>query len=423
MKFKESALAHRLLDGLEGLEIGGSAHNAFGLKTRNVDFCGDLTVFKQEEIKVCGEALPVDIVAPGDDLPLEDSSVDFVISSHVIEHFPDPIKALKEWHRVVRPGGYLYIIAPHKERTFDRDRPRTTLAELIERHKTGICPDPDVAHCSIWITQDFVELVRWLGWPLVEVQDTDDKVGNGFAVAIRVEKQGTAKREHATVSTMPTLALQPAWAHPERFAPSTVSAKAQAQAGGEIAFGPDPSLPAGVKIGAHTYYVPRETRLLSYTPAERIIIGKYCSIAREVTILAGGNHTTQTVSTYPFDTWLLGKHNPTRSYVTSRDTEIGSDVWIGHGAHIASGVRVGHGAVIASQAAVFTDIPPYGVAVGNPARVTRYRFDEAVVEGLLRIAWWDWPDEIVERRLEWFYRPIAEFVEQFDPAKVTSNVA
>ena len=145
MKFKQSALAHRLLDRLEGLEIGGSAHNSFGLKTRNVDYCGDITVFKQEEIKICGEYLPVDIVSPGDKLPLDDSSVDFVINSHVIEHFPDPIKALKEWHRVVRPGGYIYVIAPHKERIFDRDRPRTTLAELIERHTTGVCPDPDAA--------------------------------------------------------------------------------------------------------------------------------------------------------------------------------------------------------------------------------------------------------------------------------------
>lgn len=189
MKFKESALAHKLLDGLEGIEIGGSAHNSWGLRTRNVDFTKEITVFKQEEIRLCGEAMPVDIASPGDQLPLDDSSVDFVISSHVIEHFPDPIKALKEWRRVVRPGGYIYVVAPHKERTFDKDRDRTTLAELIERHKTGIGPDPDAAHCSVWITQDFVELIQWLGWPVVAVQDADDKVGNGFAVVIRVEKQ------------------------------------------------------------------------------------------------------------------------------------------------------------------------------------------------------------------------------------------
>jgi glycosyltransferase involved in cell wall biosynthesis len=199
MKFQESALAHKLLDGLEGIEIGGSAHNQWGLRTRNVDYTADMnTAFKIEEVKVCGEALPVDIVSPGDNLPLEDSSVDFVISSHVIEHFPDPIKALKEWHRVVRPGGYLFVVAPHKERTFDKDRERSTLAELKERHRTGIGPDPDAAHCSVWITADFVELIDYLGWPIVEVLDTDDKVGNGFTVVMRVEKNGEAPAIRAT---------------------------------------------------------------------------------------------------------------------------------------------------------------------------------------------------------------------------------
>ena len=199
MKFKESALAHKLLDGLEGLEIGGSAHNSFGLKTRNVDYTAELTCFKQEEIKLCGEALPVDIVSPGDKLPLEDSSVDFVISSHVIEHFPDPIKALKEWYRVVKPGGYLYIIAPHKERTFDKERNRSTLAELIERHETGKVPETLNDHCSVWITEDFVELIHWLGWNILHVQDTDDKVGNGFTVVIGVDKPG-AKIPNAAVN-------------------------------------------------------------------------------------------------------------------------------------------------------------------------------------------------------------------------------
>jgi glycosyltransferase involved in cell wall biosynthesis len=200
MKFKESALAHKLLDGLEGLEIGGSAHNSFGLKTRNVDNTAELTCFKQEEIKLCGDALPVDIVSPGDQLPFEDNSVDFVISSHVIEHFPDPIKALKEWYRVVKPRGYLYIIAPHKERTFDKERNRSTLAELIERHETGKVPETLNDHCSVWITEDFVELVGWLGWNILHVQDTDDKVGNGFTIVIGVDKPG-AKIRDAVVNT------------------------------------------------------------------------------------------------------------------------------------------------------------------------------------------------------------------------------
>jgi SAM-dependent methyltransferase len=163
-------------------------------------------------------------VSPGDQLPLEDNSVDFVISSHVIEHFPDPIKALREWYRVVKPGGYLYIIAPHKERTFDKERPRSTLAELIDRHETGKQPETLNEHCSVWITEDFVELIHWLGWNILHVQDSDDKVGNGFTVVVGVAK-GNAPKLDVTASlakAKPSASpLQPAWANPPRFTPAT----------------------------------------------------------------------------------------------------------------------------------------------------------------------------------------------------------
>jgi SAM-dependent methyltransferase len=183
----ESALAHRYLDGLRGIEIGGAAHNAFGLKTLNVDYTRDLdTPFKRYEREQCGEALAVDVVYDGKHLPFEDGSVGFVLSSHVLEHVWDPIAAVQEWLRVVRPGGYVVMIVPHKERTFDRGRPRTTLAELRARHADASPrrTEPD-EHCSVWIADDLVELARDRGWDLVEVQDPDDKVGNGFTVVLR----------------------------------------------------------------------------------------------------------------------------------------------------------------------------------------------------------------------------------------------
>ena len=187
-KFRESKLAHQFLDGLQGLEIGGSAHNSFGLKTRNVDFCADLdTIFKKEEIRMCGEMMKVDIVASGDNLPLPDNSEDFVISSHVIEHFFDPIKTIEEWLRVVRPGGYIFIVAPHKERTFDKNRPRTPLQELLDRH-SGRIPTPAVdthGHYSVWITEDMLELSRHMRWNVVAHLDVDDKVGNGFTILLQ----------------------------------------------------------------------------------------------------------------------------------------------------------------------------------------------------------------------------------------------
>lgn len=185
--FRESNLAHRLLDGKRGIEIGASAHNPFGLKTLNVDYTDDLsTGFKNEEIKMCGRYAKVDIVAPGDDLPFKDNALDFVINSHVIEHFYDPVKTVKEWLRVVKPGGYVYMIIPHKERTFDAPRPRTTLAEIIERHER---PNPPLVdhhgHYSVWITQDFLDICQYYEWFVTCFQDVDDKVGNGFTIVIQ----------------------------------------------------------------------------------------------------------------------------------------------------------------------------------------------------------------------------------------------
>jgi ubiquinone/menaquinone biosynthesis C-methylase UbiE len=188
--FPESKLAHKYLDGLVGLEIGGSIHNPFGLNTKNVDYTDSSdTVFKEEEMDQHGSFLPVDIVASGDNIPVSDESYDFVVSSHVLEHFPDPIKALKEWHRIIKKGGYIFMIIPHKERTFDRNQERTNPEELLERHDTGKYPEPSSKsrHYSYWITEDMIELIKSikLDWQVVDFQDVDDKVENGFSVVIK----------------------------------------------------------------------------------------------------------------------------------------------------------------------------------------------------------------------------------------------
>jgi rhamnosyltransferase len=221
--FPQSALAHKYCVG-KGLEIGGSAHNAFGLNTLNVDFTDSTeTEFKKGEIKLCGRAMKVDIVAPGDNIPLPDGSQDFVISSHVLEHFPNTIKALLEWDRLVRPGGILFMIVPHKERTFDRDRARTPLQHLIEdflsdnktSHKN--CRGHD--HC--WITEDIAELVNWMiaglgvRWEIVEIQDVDDKVGNGFTIVIR-KKENRVCPEGARNTRSPDMKRLAVFAHYDR---------------------------------------------------------------------------------------------------------------------------------------------------------------------------------------------------------------
>jgi SAM-dependent methyltransferase len=177
-------LFHSYLDGLKGVEIGGAAHNDFKVDVLNVDRYPEMdTVYKEAERELWGRARPVDIIARGHDLPLDDNSFDFVLASHVIEHIPDPIAALEEWARVARR--YIVLVVPHRDRTFDRDRPLTPLAELIERHESGFTSDED-RHWSVWTCETFLEMCEHIGFEVLEARDPDARDGNGFAVILAV---------------------------------------------------------------------------------------------------------------------------------------------------------------------------------------------------------------------------------------------
>ncbi len=170
------------LGGLRGVEIGASAHNRYYLDAINVDRWGSSdTEYKREEKRLALRTAKVDVVAPGDDLPFETDSVDFVFASHVIEHFPDPVRALYEWVRVARR--YVVLVAPHRDRTFDADRDLTTTEELLARHREGFVSDED-RHWSVWTCESFIDLCEHLGLRAVDHLDPDDKVGNGFIVVI-----------------------------------------------------------------------------------------------------------------------------------------------------------------------------------------------------------------------------------------------
>lgn len=177
-------LFHSYLDGLKGVEIGGAAHNDFKVDVVNVDRYAEMdTVYKEAERELWGRARPVDIIARGHELPLDDDSYDFVLASHVIEHIPDPIAALKEWARVARR--YIVLVVPHRDRTFDRDRDLTPLSELIERHESGFTSDED-RHWSVWTCETFLELCEHVGFEVLEARDPDARDGNGFAVILAV---------------------------------------------------------------------------------------------------------------------------------------------------------------------------------------------------------------------------------------------
>ena len=94
-------------------------------------------------------------------------------------------------------------------------------------------------------------------------------------------------------------------------------------------------------------------------------------------------------------------------------TEIGHDVWIGHGALLEAGVNIGHGAVIGSQAIVTHDVPPYAIVAGVPARILRFRFNREQIAALLDIAWWNWDDDIFRRRIDDFSLDIDSFIRKY----------
>jgi virginiamycin A acetyltransferase len=133
---------------------------------------------------------------------------------------------------------------------------------------------------------------------------------------------------------------------------------------------------------------------------ERLVIGKFCSIACGTKFLFNcANHTLKSLSTYTFplfyEEWGLKKSDITDAWDDKGDIIIGNDVWIGYEAVIMAGVHIGDGAIIGARAVVTKDVPPYTIVGGTPAKEIRKRFDEDVVKKLLRLQWWDWSiDEI-----------------------------
>ena len=167
-----------------------------------------------------------------------------------------------------------------------------------------------------------------------------------------------------------------------------------------------------IVVGDYTYYDdPQgperfEQNVLYHFPfiGDKLIIGRFCAIARDVTfIMNGANHKLSGFSAYPFNIFGQGweRVSPEMDELPYKgDTVIGHDVWIGYDATIMPGVKIGSGAIVASKSVVTSDVPPYSVVGGNPARVIKTRFDEGTVEALLAIAWWDWSADRITRNLE-----------------------
>ncbi len=129
-----------------------------------------------------------------------------------------------------------------------------------------------------------------------------------------------------------------------------------------------------------------------------VIVGNYASIADGFKIMGSGGHHASVMNPRCVSNWPWHEMGGCKDYPKASGkgpTIIGSDVWIGDNVTVLDGLTIGHGAIIGTCAVVAKSVPPYAVAVGNPAKVVKYRFDAETIERLLAVAWWDWPEEKV----------------------------
>lgn len=153
-----------------------------------------------------------------------------------------------------------------------------------------------------------------------------------------------------------------------------------------------------ISVGRFTYGF-ENLMIRQWNEGAALKIGAFCSFANNINIFLGGNHRTDWITTFPFGHIFqeeLGGSEILGHPSTKGDVVIGNDVWIGSGATIMSGIHIGDGAVVSANACVVKDVPPYHIVGGNPSKSLKQRFEDDIVEILLRLKWWDLPLEDIK---------------------------
>lgn len=164
-------------------------------------------------------------------------------------------------------------------------------------------------------------------------------------------------------------------------------------------------------VGDYTYYddfedVHNFEKNVKYHfdfTGDQLIIGKFCMIASDVKfIMNGANHLSNAISSYPFAVFGNGWESAMvgKTYPNKGNIEIGNDVWIGYNATIMAGVKIGDGAIIATNSTVVSDVEPYSIVGGNPAREIKKRFSPDVISRLLKLQWWNWDIEKITKNVQ-----------------------
>lgn len=174
-------------------------------------------------------------------------------------------------------------------------------------------------------------------------------------------------------------------------------------------------LRGGNRLGDDTWFLNSSIGYASYVSdhsfIKNTVIGRYTCIANDVMTVAG-NHPTSFVSIHPAFYSLAQKPSYVKQskfedfkYLDSEkrvSIKIGNDVWIGARVTILEGISIGDGAVVAAGAIVTKDIPPYAIVGGIPAKVIKYRFNEEIIQKLLKLKWWEKDQEWIQNHADDF---------------------
>lgn len=160
-------------------------------------------------------------------------------------------------------------------------------------------------------------------------------------------------------------------------------------------------------------------------------VGAFCSFADRSDVVA--NHPVDCMSSHPFlfygndtntvisrkyeecqsEDWYFPDVQPRVHAKKLSRIKVGNDVWLGRNVIITNGANIGNGVVAGAGAVITKDVPDYAIVAGVPARIIRYRYTAEQIEKLNKIAWWDWPDELIRERYDDFYIDIDEFINKY----------